>query len=543
MADLQNVLIDLCLRVGYTVDEIDVTDISGTVDGFVLSNRSSARSVIEVLEQAFFIQAVESGGKIKFVPLNQSPSVTVSTDELLPVTKDKYLITGIMDNRGLARTLSVNYVARNADYQQGTQQAIRQIVDTGEVQTVTLPIVMSDDKARQTAETLLYEAWVTSTTYHFALTIKYLRIEPGDIINITDGGFTHVIRIMKKQVSGNMIVFEGQAADTSTYTQVVSGGEVVVPAGSVFNPGDTIIHYLDLPALRAIDNDIGFYVVAGREETSWRGCYIYRSTDDISYALLDTIASPTIMGETLSTLGDASSHFMDYENYIDVEILIDGQLTSTTLDNLLDSYNSCVIGDEIVQFLTAELIDTRQYRLSGLLRGRMGTEWATSTHTTGERFVMINPGANFERIIDGSSLINASRYYKAVSVGQDITDVVSESFTNTARCLKCFAPSHFEGELDGNDWVFTWIRRTRFNGAWLDYVDVPLNEEREEYTLQILDGSDNVLRTITVSDASTYTYTEADQIIDFGSGQSTINVKVAQNNAVIGPGYFTTGEF
>lgn len=537
MALLANVILDICQRAGYDVSEIDVTGISGTVDGFVLSNRSSARSMLEELQKAFLFDAIESGNKLKFIPLNQSSSLTISVDELVPLSESKFLEIGYVDDNELPKTLSVNYVAKTADYQQGTQEAIRQIADNGEAETLSVAIVLDNDVARQLAEKLLYLRWVKRTTFTFALPIKYLRIEPSDVISLTDGGFTHTIRILKKQISGQFISFEGEAADSATYTQTITGGAITVVGGTVYDPGDTTAFYLDIPLLRETDNNAGFYIGVGREVSTWRGAQIYRSSDDVSYNLLSSLAVPTIGGVTLTALPTGPHNYMDRINTVDVELLYTDQLISVTEADLLNSLNSCVIGGEIIQFQTATLIGTRRYRLSNLYRGRLGTDDQKASHIIGERFAMITSGGNLDRVLDASSLLNASRYYKPASVGQSITAVIAETFTNTGRGLKPYSPAQFKAVQQTNgDFILTWIRRTRFNGGWLNDTDVPLNEETESYTLKIYNGM-TVVRTEVVT-TGTFTYTVAMQTTDFGSAQSTVSAQVAQNSAIVGPGIY-----
>jgi len=540
MALLSNVIIDICQRAGYDISEIDVTQITGTVDGFVLSNRSTARSMIEELQKAFLFEGIESGSTIKFVPINQSSIASISVNELLPIGSDedpKYLEIGQIDTNDLPKTLSINYVAKTADYQQGTQEAIRQIADTGEAETISVAVVMDNDTARQLIEKIMYIRWTKSVSFNFSLPIKYLRLEPGDVISLVDTTITHNIRIIKKQFSGQTILFEGEKIDTEAFNQTISGGPISVIGGVVFDPGNTSLFNLDIPLLRETDNNAGFYIAAGRVKTTWRGAQIYRSNDNITYSLMSSLPVPTVSGSSLTALANGPHNYMDRVNTVDVQLLYDDQLTSTTLDNLLNSVNSCVLGDEIIQFQTATLIGTRTYRLSNLLRGRLGSEQFKNSHIIGDRFVMLQPGGNLDRVLDSAGSLNTSKYYKPVSVGQDIIDVTASTFTNTGRGLKPYSPCQFKSAKQvSGDFILTWVRRTRFNGGWLSNSDVPLNEEREEYTINIYNGL-VIVRTAIVS-SPIFTYTAAMQVIDFGSTQSTINAKVAQNSAIIGPGYY-----
>ena len=45
-----------------------------------------------------------------------------------------------------------------------------------------------------------------------------------------------------------------------------------------------------------------------------------------------------------------------------------------------------------------------------------------------------------------------------------------------------------------------------------------------------------VIRTITINDANTVTYTDAQQITDFGSSQSTIDINIYHMSTLIGRG-------
>ncbi len=130
-----------------------------------------------------------------------------------------------------------------------------------------------------------------------------------------------------------------------------------------------------------------------------------------------------------------------------------------------------------------------------------------------------------------------NQFFHIVRPKHYISIVTAGTFTNTGVGLKPYSPAHFKAVKQTNgDFILSWIRRTRYNGSWLSFSDVPLNEEREEYTLNIYNGP-TIVRTTIVS-SPTFTYTAAMQITDFGSVQSTITSQVAQNSATIGPGYY-----
>ena len=201
---------------------------------------------------------------------------------------------------------------------------------------------------------------------------------------------------------------------------------------------------------------------------------------------------------------------------------------------VLNGANAALLGDEIIQFTTANLLTDGQYQLSGLLRGRMGTEWAMADHLAGERFVLLDSRLN--RLEMPTSLIGLSRDYKAVSVGQTLGQTEAESFAYQGIALRPYAPVHISGARDASgNLTLAWVRRTRLDGQWGDGVDIPRNEEAEAYEVDILDGAE-VVRTLSVTTPSA-SYSVAEQTTDFGSPQSSLSVQVYQLSAVVGRGF------
>ena len=202
---------------------------------------------------------------------------------------------------------------------------------------------------------------------------------------------------------------------------------------------------------------------------------------------------------------------------------------------MLDGANLLLVGQEVIQFATAVQIGSLTWRLSKLLRGRYGTEWAMATHQTGETVLLLDP-ATLTRVssLDG---VGIERLYRTVSIGSDPSLPDAMAFTNEATSLKPYAAVHIQGNRNGaDDLTITWVRRTRYGGAWRDLVDVPLNETSEAYEVDVLDEDDTVLRTL-ASSSPTVTYAAADQITDFGALQPSITIAIHQLSAAVGRGF------
>jgi hypothetical protein len=219
--------------------------------------------------------------------------------------------------------------------------------------------------------------------------------------------------------------------------------------------------------------------------------------------------------------------------------LVQGTLESTTDLAVLNGANACYLGGEIIQFVNAVLQSDGSYTLSRLLRGRRGTEGFAKTHTTGETFILLTAGTT-KRHNTNTASIGATRYYKAVTLGNPVTGAATQQLVSTGADLKPYAPAQFGGTRGGDgSFSISWVRRTRVGGAWLDGTGtVPLSEDSESYDLEILNAAGTaVVRTVSGLNTPSYFYSATNVQADFGSLPQTIRARVYQNSATVGRGF------
>lgn len=279
---------------------------------------------------------------------------------------------------------------------------------------------------------------------------------------------------------------------------------------------------------------------------TWRGAQLYKSTDGTTYAAQISSGVSATIGTASSALGDFDGgNVFDHENTVTVYLRAGSELTSYTELQVLNGAGIFVLGAqgryEIVQYMTATLIGTNTYELSGLLRGRRGTEWAMGLHQIGDAFVLADARA-WQRLNPGTAEIGLSRYFKAVTSRDSLTATSSQTFSNTAVGLECYAPVHLTGERDGsNNLTINWVRRTRIGGEWRDYVDVQLGESEMRFDVEVWDATyETLLRTI---DCTTVTvdYSAAQQTSDGLTPGDPVYLKIYQISSTVGRGYALTG--
>lgn len=526
---LSTIVADYCQRAGLTAADIDVTQLADVdVRGTLLAAPCTARNALEPLMSAYFFDGVESEGKLKFVRRTGNVVATIPDSDLAQIG-DELPRVNIQRSQDvdLPRTINVNYFEPARDYQAGTQYE-RRFGGFSDLQiAVEVPVAMDADEAKSIAQTWMYNAWMERERVTWATGIEYSALEPTDVISLH--GLT--VRINKRTDDGMLLRWEGVNDASQIYLQSGTGGQgqggVQVPPA----PLPTQARYLDIALLRdADDTSTGFYLAAnGDPPAGWPGAQIYRSLDGgVNFDPYVAATAPATFGVTVTALQSWQSNNNTFDETSSVTVAMNGTLSSTTRALVLQGSNTLLIGDEIVQFAIATLIGLNQYRLTSLLRGRYGTEWAIGGHASIERVVLLN--ANVKNVTMQTSEIGLSRPYKAVTFGHLLENVAPENFTNTDVRHVCYTVVNMGGGRQANDdWVITWNRRTRKSHRFLQGSEAALGEPSESYAVQIMSGS--VIKRTIYSAVQTATYLAADQVTDFGSVQTTLDVNIAQLSA------------
>jgi hypothetical protein len=238
-------------------------------------------------------------------------------------------------------------------------------------------------------------------------------------------------------------------------------------------------------------------------------------------------------------IGATHAYTAKVENdYVSVAFQLDSQASAdpyrvNAKDMSVEMYDSA---DAIILTPTPTALVNRQFTLTGLLRGRRGTEWNSTGHTTNEHAVFLNAPLRFlESLNDRSKL----EYIRAASTGQSTDAGVPVPFTLQCNDLKPYAPCFIRGYKNASDlWSIYWERRTRYDGEWQDGIEtVPLNEESELYDIEICTTLGVVKRTWTDSPVKYIFYTAAMQVTDFGGVQTEFMVNIYQKSAAVGRGF------
>jgi hypothetical protein len=250
-------------------------------------------------------------------------------------------------------------------------------------------------------------------------------------------------------------------------------------------PAPTILHAFELPwdgfgspARRMV------YAAASSTTSGWTGAALFADQGGTLMPLGGTGRERSIVGRLATGLPSSAGALIDRDTSCEVILSSpDFLLATATLAAMANGANRALVGEELLQFQKAEPLTGAGWRITGLLRGRGGTEGqALAEHAPGTAFVLLD---DKPILIDETELATASQLAAA---GLADPEPVIAPISMAGLTRKPVFPvhpraiTHADGSL-----LLSWTRRARGAWNWIDQVEVPLAEEVERYTVGLGD--------------------------------------------------------
>lgn len=523
LSDLAAVVAHLCARAG--AEDVDVSALTGAVGGYVVDAPVSARAALEPLMAAYDFVAVEREGRITFEHRADAAPIELSLGDLSAESAGAPFATR-SDAAEVPIEARVRFIDPERDHLIGAVSARRLDRAEGGVESFDAPLALDVVAAEALAQRLLYDRRDQAEALALDVGPAQLGLEPADLVSFEGGEAFEVRRIE----DGETRRLHLTRAPTRAAAIVSTPGGASPPAPHAPTP---VVSVLDLPPLPGREGDDRPLVAVFA--SPWTGAHeIHAGADEASLTRRANVSQRAIMGELLWDLSAGPVDRWDEGNTFRIK-LYDGALASVSDDALFAGANVFAIESEgeweIIQARDAVLVGAREYELSGLLRGQLGSAHAMrAPHPAGARIVKLDARLARLDIAEhewGDDLVFASPP-AGVAVSDDRAAQFELSLASVAR--RPWAPTHLQARRGtGGDVRITWIRVARVGGDYWGAGDPPA-ETPEAYRLEILDGS-TVKRSVDVSGAAEWTYSAGQQATDFGAPPISLRLRVAQISA------------
>jgi hypothetical protein len=381
--------------------------------------------------------------------------------------------------------LSVRHYDPARDYQAGVQQAVRAGPGRREA-GIDLPAVIAAVAARRSAERRLADRWAGRSRIALTCDWRALTLPAGTRVRMEGEPGLWAVEDREWEAMGVSLRLRRLADGAAVPATAASGAALSQPD---LPHGPTTLMLMDLPPLGdAAPTRADVEVAAAGASAGWRRAALF-VVEPGSASLTDmgVTGLPADMGRVVVPPGDGPSTLFDDRAFLDVEMLADDMPLSGADDAALDrGANLCLAGRELLQFGAVDRIGPRRYRLTRLLRGRRGTEWARATHLADEPFVLI-AADRMAPVPDGAIPLGGTVTVAAIGIGDAAP--VEAMLDVRGEALIPLSPVHPRIVPDGaGGLAVRWTRRSRSGWRWADHVDTPLGEEAERYVVIVSDG-------------------------------------------------------
>lgn len=548
---LSRLVKELCSTVGVT--DVDVELLNGSyalVKGFNIDSIMAVRDMIASLMGAYMFDGFESEGKLKFA-LRSATSITIIDPlDYVSSSSDKLgLALTRQQETELPSSVKIDFIDGDASYAVASLDGKRLFGGSDETAQLQLPLVLEPHYVRGLADSIIHQAWTARERGSVALPPSMFKFDPGDAFQY-DVGSRQALGRFQQIDTAEFRKAEFANFDPSLFRLPKYPAQVYSPS-IPWAPGFATLVPMDIPLLTGLEPSLQSPRVATYMNPWPGGVNIYRADGGGGWEFKLTASDRAYVGRLAFPLYSGPTGIWDRSNDLYIELFY-GSVASKTEAQVFGGANALAVQNqngfwEILQFKDAVLTAPRQYTLSNLLRGQLGTEHAMrSPVPAGATVVFLTTEMDANPSTAPFIPISLDDRNNPVTLrwgnqGKPVTDsdaYLTRDFVFRSEALMPYSPVQLAGAWAGagGNIGLSWVRRTRFNGDQWDAPEVPLNEETELYDLQILDGS-SVVREVTNLTSPAYTYTTASQVTDFGSAQSTLTFRVYQLSSKVGRGH------
>lgn len=274
--------------------------------------------------------------------------------------------------------------ANNYEKESVTYEDVDDIAERGVMQAPTIQAryIYTKERAVMVAEAAARRGQVEKNQYKFRLGWAFCRLEPGDLVRITDeaSGISNTV-VMIKSIDEDEPGFLSVTAVSwfqADYSAAEYDVHEVDRPDFDFNapPGNTDTPAIFQPPADLTTNGLELWLAAKGVSENWGGCTVYVSDDNEYYRTVGQITNNARFGPLVSNISASATS---------MEVDINGTLLSGSSQDAERANTLLWVGGECMSYTTATLLQNGHYRLDGLIRGQYNT--TPAAHASGSTVV------------------------------------------------------------------------------------------------------------------------------------------------------------
>jgi hypothetical protein len=372
---------------------------------------------------------------------------------------------------------ALRYYDEARDYQPGVQRAVG-IRRAGREQMIELPATMTAGGARQLANDSANRSRWQQEIVIWRVGEVDPRHVPGTIVRIPDTRGYWLLRSWEWHDRGIELELERLAPGASSPRSSDPGETVQQP--DLIIP-ETLLTVTEIPA----DGNANpasplIFAAVSAANPAWRGAALYAVQGTALVDIGSSGSQRAVIGTLEQALPPSTARLFEPKAIAVIKLVADElEFSDTTVGGIAAGANRLLIGSEVIQFARAEPLGEGRWQLTGLLRGRGGTESSAADGHPAQAFAVLLD----DRLVAlDPEFVPPLSSTRIAAIGTGDAEAVIAPLGNAGLSRRPPAPVHPRTRIatDGG-MTFNWIRRARGQWRWDDAIDVPLVEERELY--------------------------------------------------------------
>jgi len=381
---------------------------------------------------------------------------------------------------GEAPVAVLRYYDTERDYQPGAQRAHGR-PRPGQPRTLELPAAMTASAARALIDQAAKRSDWSRQTISWRVTQLDPAVGPGSTVRLTGHPGLWQVCDWEWRDHGVDLQLVRLAPLSPGTDHAADPGRINPPTDQANGPTGLVACELpwDGQATTPIPQIVA---ISSSPAPGWAGASLFLDRGDGGLEPLGPSGrTRAVIGTSLTALAPATPLLFDRHGTVTVRLIgTDLALGNATMRQLALGANRALLGSEIIQFARAEALGHGAWRLTGLWRGRGGTEAAIATHQLGQPFALLDGSGS---LLPGEA-IAANPHAVIAAIGLVDAEPVTSPVRLRGIGHRPLSPVHGHWHRSADaDLVLTWTRRARGGWAWTEGFDLPLGEQGEAYEI------------------------------------------------------------